>query len=147
MRVALFLYKTLRMDMSRSHMTDRILNLTLEIIYLLTGEDNTVEKKTSSECETPGCHPQVSGGLSKTQNPIAVPPSHSLIHYRDNDQKILELTNKIIQLVTEEVPIRYQDVTVYFSMEEWELLERHKGLCEDMMMENHRPLTSLGKKR
>ncbi|XP_075071579.1 uncharacterized protein LOC142160615 [Mixophyes fleayi] len=131
-----------RMDKDRSHMTKRILNHTLEIIYLLTGEDYSIVKKTSGECVTPSSRPHVSGRLSRTQSPITVPPPHSLIHERNNDQRILELTNKIIQLLTGEVPIRCQDVTVYFSMEEWEYLEGHKGLYKDVMMENQRPLTS-----
>ncbi|XP_063814274.1 uncharacterized protein LOC135054824 isoform X3 [Pseudophryne corroboree] len=119
---------SLRMDQGRSHMTERILNLTLEIIYLLTGEDYTVVKKTSIECETPSIRPHVSGGLSMTQSPITVPPPHSLIYERENDQKILEITNKIIQLLTGE---------------EGDYIEGHKDLYKDVMMENHRPLTSL----
>ncbi|XP_063805109.1 uncharacterized protein LOC134983324 [Pseudophryne corroboree] len=117
-----------RMDKDRSHRTERIINITLEIIYLLTGEDYTVVKKTSNECEILNSHPCVSGGLSRTQSPIPVPPPDSLIHERPNDQKILELTNKIIQLLTGE---------------EGEYIEEHRGLYKDMMMENHRPLTSL----
>ncbi|XP_075070640.1 uncharacterized protein LOC142159801 isoform X1 [Mixophyes fleayi] len=131
------------MDKDRSHMTERILHLTLEIIYLLTGEDYTVVKKTSGECVTPSNHPCVSGGLSRTQSPITEPPPHSLIHERNNDQRILELTNKIIQLLTGEVPIRCQDVTVYFSMEEWEYLEGHRGLYKVVMLENHQTLRTL----
>ncbi|XP_075070662.1 uncharacterized protein LOC142159810 isoform X1 [Mixophyes fleayi] len=128
------------MEKNRS---ERILNLTLEIIYLLTGEDYTIAKKISGDSETPSSRPCVSGGLSRTQSPITVPPPHSLIHERDNDLRILELTNKIIQLLTGEVPIRCQDVTVYFSMEEWEYLEGHKGLYMDMMIDNPPPLISL----
>ncbi|XP_075062330.1 uncharacterized protein LOC142150988 isoform X2 [Mixophyes fleayi] len=121
------------MDKDRS---ERILNLTLEIIYLLTGEDYTVVIKRPSECVTHRIQPCVSGGLSRTQSPITVPEPHSLIHGRNNDQKILELTNKIIQLVTGEVPIKCQE-------EEWDKLEGPNGLYVDVRMENYRPLTSL----
>ncbi|XP_063805634.1 zinc finger protein 436-like isoform X1 [Pseudophryne corroboree] len=131
-------HQALKMDM-----TERIINLFLDIICVLTGEDHTVVKGTSGECEPPSSHHRVSGGLSRTQSPITVPPPHSLIHEKHNDQKILDLTNKIIQLLTGEVPIRCEDVTVSFSMEEWEYIEEHRGLYKDVMMENHRPLTSL----
>ncbi|XP_073542338.1 oocyte zinc finger protein XlCOF8.4-like [Phyllobates terribilis] len=114
-----------------STLNERILNLTLEIIYLLMGEDYTVVKKTSGECN--------SEGLSRTWKPILQPPPHSVIH----EQRILELANTIIELLTGEVPIRCQDVAVYFSMEEWEYLEGHKDLYKDVMKENHQPLTSL----
>ncbi|XP_075071591.1 oocyte zinc finger protein XlCOF29-like [Mixophyes fleayi] len=90
------------MEKDKTHMTERILNFTLEIIYLLTGEDYTVVK-TSGECEKSSSRRRVSGGLSRTQSPITEPPPHSLIHERNNDQRILELTNKIIQLLTGEV--------------------------------------------
>ncbi|XP_071996030.1 gastrula zinc finger protein XlCGF53.1-like [Engystomops pustulosus] len=71
----------------------RILDLTLEIIYWITGEDYTVVKKSSGECVTP----RVSGGW--TQSPITQPPPHSLIH----EQKILELTSRITELLSGEV--------------------------------------------
>ncbi|XP_073408718.1 uncharacterized protein [Dendrobates tinctorius] len=126
------------MDMERDKMAERILHLTLEILFRLTGEDYTVVKKTSSE----RCQDPVSEGWGRPLSPITGPPPHPLIHEDINDQKILELTNKMIELLTGEVPIRCQDVAVYFSMEEWEYLEEHKDLYKDVMMEVPQPLTS-----
>ncbi|XP_077112819.1 uncharacterized protein LOC143768047 isoform X2 [Ranitomeya variabilis] len=131
----IFLNCSSRMDMDRDQMTERILHLTLEILFRLTGEDYTVVKKTSSDC----CQDLVSVGWGRPL--ITGPPPH-LIHEDINDQKILELTYKMVELLTGEVPIRCQDVTVYFSMEEWEYLEGHRDLYKDVMMEVPQPFTS-----
>ncbi|XP_063814134.1 zinc finger protein 17-like [Pseudophryne corroboree] len=129
--------------MDKGQIPERILNLTLEILYLLTGEDYIVVKK-SGDSVTPSSCPRVPGGLSRTQSPIAVPSPHSLIHGRHNDQKILELTNKIIQLLTGEVPQGNEDVSLNFSMEEWERLGRDTvNNMDDLMVENHQTLRSL----
>ncbi|XP_077341381.1 uncharacterized protein LOC143986846 [Lithobates pipiens] len=112
----------MRMEEDRSHMTEKILNLTLEIIYLLTGERFLMK--------------------SGDHMTITVPPCYSLKPERHNMEKILEVTKKMMELLTGEVPIRCQDVTVYFSMEEWEYLEGHKDLYKDVMMDNQPPLTS-----
>ncbi|XP_073408722.1 uncharacterized protein [Dendrobates tinctorius] len=126
------------MDMDRDKKAERILHLTLEILFRLTGEDYTVVKKTSSE----RCQDPVSVGWGRPLSPITRPTPHCLIHEDINDQKILELTYKMIELLTGEVPIRCQDVAVYFSMEEWEYLEGHKDVYKDVMMEVPQPLTS-----
>ncbi|XP_077322270.1 gastrula zinc finger protein XlCGF66.1-like [Lithobates pipiens] len=118
----------MRMEEDRSHMTEKILNLTLEIIYLLTGES----------------FPLVKYGDHMT---IKVPQYRSLKFKDHNRQKIRHIINKMTELLTGEVPIRCQDVTVYFSMEEWEYLEGHKDLYKDVMMANQPPLTSPGKRR
>ncbi|PIO14493.1 hypothetical protein AB205_0059570 [Aquarana catesbeiana] len=113
----------MRMEEDRSHMTEKILNLTLEIIYLLTGERFPLVK-------------------SGDHMAVTVPPCDSLKPERHKMQKILEVTKKMMELLTGEVPIRCQDVTVYFSMEEWEYLEGHKDLYKDVMIDNQPPLTS-----
>ncbi|KAM3940562.1 gastrula zinc finger protein XlCGF66.1-like [Leptodactylus fuscus] len=122
-------------------MAESLLNLTLEIIYQLTGEDYTVVKKTSSgRCQT-----LLFDGCRGTLRPFPGPPPHPLIREEINGQKILELNNKMLELLTGQVPIRCQDVAVYFSMEEWEYLEGHKDLYKEVMMEDHQPLTSAGR--
>ncbi|XP_075206977.1 gastrula zinc finger protein XlCGF66.1-like [Anomaloglossus baeobatrachus] len=126
------------MDKDRDKIAERILHLTLEILFRLTGEDYTVVKKTSSE----RCQDPVSEEWGRPLSPITGPPPHPPIHEDINDQKILELTYKMIELLTGEVPIRCQDVTVYLSMEEWEYLEGHKDLYKEVMMEDPQPLTS-----
>ncbi|XP_073436278.1 uncharacterized protein [Dendrobates tinctorius] len=134
----IFLIYPSKIDMDREKMAEKILHLTLEILFRLTGEDYTVVKKTSSE----RCQDPVSEGSRRTLSPITGPPPHSLIHENINDQKILELTYKMIELLTGEVPIRCQDVAVYFSMEEWEYLEGHRDLYKNVIMEVPQPLTS-----
>ncbi|XP_044153142.1 oocyte zinc finger protein XlCOF8.4-like isoform X1 [Bufo gargarizans] len=129
-----------RIDKYQSHLTNRILNLTLEIIFILTGEDYAIVKNKSGEHVTPKSLPIKLGGRSKTQ--FTDPSSLLLIHERNNEQKILELTSKITELLTGEVPLRCEDVTVYFSMEEWEYLEGHKDLYKDVMIEKQQALTS-----
>ncbi|XP_068113822.1 gastrula zinc finger protein XlCGF66.1-like [Hyperolius riggenbachi] len=114
---------SLRMDEDQSHMTERIFNLTLEIIYLLTGES----------------FPPVESGHHVM---ITVPPAHSLLSERHNKQKILEVIRKMMELLTGEVPKRCQDVTVCSSMEECQYIEGHKDLYKDTMMENPPLLTS-----
>ncbi|XP_069606507.1 zinc finger protein 432-like isoform X2 [Ranitomeya imitator] len=125
-------------DSDRNQIEKRILHFTLEILFWLTGEDYTVVKKTSSErCQAP-----VSEGWGRPLSPITGPPPHPLIHEDMNDQKILEFAYKIIELLTGEVPIRCQDVAIFFSLEEWEYLERHKDLYKDVMIELPQPLIS-----
>uniref|UniRef100_A0A8C5WIS5 C2H2-type domain-containing protein n=1 Tax=Leptobrachium leishanense TaxID=445787 RepID=A0A8C5WIS5_9ANUR len=130
-------------DKARDSLTQKILDLTLEIIFLLTGEAHKVVK--IHEMVTDNSTHQIQGGLyyrSKSFN--TEPPPHSGIHEQNNEM-ILELSNKIIRLLTGEVPIRCEDVSVYLSMEEWEYLEGHKKLYEDVTRENHRPVMALDK--
>ncbi|KAM5125155.1 uncharacterized protein ACMZJ9_022416 [Mantella aurantiaca] len=74
---------SMRMEEDQSHMTERILNLNLEIIYLLTGES----------------YPLVKSGDQVT---IMVPPPHSLKPEGNNTKKILEVIQKMIGVLTGE---------------------------------------------
>ncbi|XP_069606604.1 gastrula zinc finger protein XlCGF57.1-like isoform X2 [Ranitomeya imitator] len=118
-------------------MAARMIDLTLEILFWLTGEDYILVKTPSERCQAP-----VFEGCERPLGPIMGPSRHPLIHEDIKDQKILELTYKMIELLTGEVPIRCKDVAIYFSMEEWEFLEGHKDLYQDVMMKVPQPLTS-----
>ncbi|XP_068112815.1 zinc finger protein 432-like isoform X2 [Hyperolius riggenbachi] len=113
----------MKMEEDWSHMTERILDLTLEIIQLLTGERFPAVRKFGDHVT------------------IKLPPPHSLTSKRHNKQKIVEVTMKMMELLTGEVPIRCQDIAIYFSMDELQFLEEHKDLYKDVVMKNQSPLT------
>ncbi|XP_068112926.1 gastrula zinc finger protein XlCGF66.1-like [Hyperolius riggenbachi] len=104
-------------------MTERIFNLTLEIICPLTGEG----------------FPPVKSGDQVT---ITVPPPHFLLPERNVKKKILHIMNKITELLMEEVPIGCQDVPTFSSKEEWQSVEGHKDFSKDIKIKNQPPLTS-----
>ncbi|CAH2320925.1 Hypothetical predicted protein [Pelobates cultripes] len=114
---------------NRNQMTERILDLTLEVNYLLTGEEYIVVKRPSKSL-IQSCSPHVSEEPNRPQSPIVVPSP--IPNERKNNQKILELTNRIIYLLTGEV---------------WKYLEGHEEPFKDMMTETPQPLWSLGKRR
>ncbi|XP_075118227.1 uncharacterized protein LOC142189100 [Leptodactylus fuscus] len=140
------------MESERNKMAERILNLTLKIIYQFTGEDYTVVKKTSSgRCQDP-----LYKRFERTLSLIPAPPPPPIIQEEINKQKILELTNQMIDLLIGEVtllgmlghytvPIRCQDVAVYFSIQEWDYFEGHEDLYKEIKAKDHQPLTSAGR--
>ncbi|XP_066458184.1 oocyte zinc finger protein XlCOF29-like [Eleutherodactylus coqui] len=87
------------MEKDRKKMVKCMLNLTMEILFELTGEDYTVLKKTSSD----GCRAPVCDGQSRPLSPTTGTSPHLLRHRDINVQKILELTNKMIELLTGEI--------------------------------------------
>ncbi|CAH2320917.1 oocyte zinc finger -like [Pelobates cultripes] len=112
---------------NRNQITERFLDLTLEVNYLLTGENYIVVKRPA-ESILQSNSPCVLDGSNRIQSPSTVPPPHSLMHDGNNEQKIMKLTNKIIHLLTGEV---------------WKYLEGHKEPYNDLMMDTHQPLSSL----
>ncbi|XP_071986358.1 uncharacterized protein [Engystomops pustulosus] len=134
----------LKMENSRKETTERILDLTLEIICLLSGKEYIVSR-ISDESGTVSSVCDVHEKPTKAQSTLCrFPVPCSLIHGRNTKQKLLEVTNQIIELLTEEVLIRCQDVSIYFSMEEWDYIKEHKDLYKDLMMEDHQDLASPG---
>ncbi|XP_063291453.1 oocyte zinc finger protein XlCOF7.1-like [Pelobates fuscus] len=115
------------MNKGMDQITEKILNLTLEILYMLTGEDHIVLKK-------PGKHAACSSSQMSQQ---CFNAADSIKYRKIKYEKILEVINKIVNLLTGEVPVRCGDVTVYFSMEEWDYLEKHTDLYKDFIMNNH----------
>ncbi|XP_044154461.1 oocyte zinc finger protein XlCOF7.1-like [Bufo gargarizans] len=79
--------------MDKSHMIRMILNLTVDIIYLLTGEEYCVVQQQSGERLFPSSNAHMLLRWNRTQRPN---------QDKNNEQEILELTNKIIQLLTGE---------------------------------------------
>ncbi|KAM4621050.1 uncharacterized protein O3C94_021004 [Discoglossus pictus] len=57
---------------------------------------------------------------------------------------IVKKNSPNIHQLTGKVPIKCDDVAVYFSMEEWEYIEGHKELYKDVMMENHQTFRASG---
>ncbi|XP_073497902.1 uncharacterized protein [Phyllobates terribilis] len=129
---------------------EAILNHTLEIICLLTTEDYILVKREADgdECvyslRTAEVHHD---GPDSSATPSDL--SFTLLGLQDrNQKKILELTNQMIRLLTCEVPLKCQDVAVYFSKEEWEYLEGHgehynykrTGEAKDPLSMNHQDI-------
>ncbi|XP_068112840.1 oocyte zinc finger protein XlCOF29-like [Hyperolius riggenbachi] len=110
---------SLRME-DWSHMTERILDLTLEIIQLVTGENYKIVKETSGELLIPSSH-------RHGPPPITERPPHSLITERNNVKKIVQVINKMMELLTGE---------------EWQYLDVPKEFNKDTLIENQLPLAS-----
>ncbi|MEE6506135.1 hypothetical protein FKM82_007539 [Ascaphus truei] len=125
--------------MDKKQIAEEILNHTLDIIYLLTGERPFLEHLTDSlMMNTINNEKMTERILNHTQEIIYLLSGEEYITVR----KISP--HSCIHLLTGEVPIRCEDVAVYFSMEEWDYIEGHKGLYKDAMVENYKSLKSLG---
>ncbi|OCT58878.1 hypothetical protein XELAEV_18001367mg [Xenopus laevis] len=96
---------------------ERMVNLTLEMIYLLTGEHYIPRKKSDD-----GGALHAPGSVIQKEN-------------NKNDKKILELMSNIIQLLTGEVAIRTHHVSIYFSLDEWDYIKGNKDLYSEGIKE------------
>ncbi|XP_077321583.1 uncharacterized protein LOC143955403 [Lithobates pipiens] len=109
---------SMKLEMGQNHMTERIFNLTLEIIYLLTGEDCTVVMKSSIENNTRRRSHRLS--TRQRQGSITKHPPTLLTLQKTNDHKILEVTKKITELLTGEVDtmsgIPLRNISLYLQI-------------------------------
>ncbi|XP_073542330.1 uncharacterized protein [Phyllobates terribilis] len=103
------------MEIDKAEMAEKLLDLTMEIVNLLTGEDCVIMKKTDQSVSLSKPGPE---GWSKTQNRITVRLPHSVKHERSNDERILALTYKIIHLLTGEEWKYLEDKNQYKDMTE-----------------------------
>uniref|UniRef100_A0A8C5PB52 C2H2-type domain-containing protein n=1 Tax=Leptobrachium leishanense TaxID=445787 RepID=A0A8C5PB52_9ANUR len=92
------------MNTDRNQMTEKILFLTLEIIRLVTGEDYIVLKKVAEN------------GAEGVKPPMSEPPFK--FQETDNDLKIMDLANMIIQLLSEEVSSKFDILRVRLPTED-----------------------------
>ncbi|XP_077321950.1 uncharacterized protein LOC143955708 isoform X2 [Lithobates pipiens] len=86
---------SMRMGKDQSQVTEKMLDLTLEIIYLLTGEDYKLVKKTSGDPLTPN-------SCRRGESPTTVFPPHCPTP-KGKENKILEVIKKMMELLTGEV--------------------------------------------
>ncbi|XP_063289989.1 oocyte zinc finger protein XlCOF7.1-like [Pelobates fuscus] len=108
------------MNKHRNHVTE-IMDLTLKIIYLLTGEDYIFEKKHFEHMNDQ----HESEESCNTGSPSSALPLQLSMPESDNDKKILLLTNKITHLLSGEV---------------WQYLEGHNDLYKNMKIETNQSL-------
>ncbi|XP_068112271.1 uncharacterized protein [Hyperolius riggenbachi] len=105
------------MDKESQTVAERILNLALQVICLLTGES----------------FPAVKPGDVVT---ITVPPPESLTVGSSNDKLILDVTNKIIELLAGEVHNGAEEVEVSLSLEQIVLEGTEKTLEKDTLVDS-----------
>eukprot|EP00079_Xenopus_tropicalis_P013659 XP_002942564.1 PREDICTED: oocyte zinc finger protein XlCOF7.1 [Xenopus tropicalis] len=111
------------MDRDKNRVTEKILDLTLEIICLLTGEDYIVVKKTDHDQDLCLAHPLA-----------------SLMQEKKKDKKSPKLTDKIHKRSTTEVPAYCQNNGACPPAAQPEPSKRNMEQYEDVAMENQEPL-------
>ncbi|XP_063782940.1 zinc finger protein 3-like isoform X2 [Pseudophryne corroboree] len=111
-----------KMTKDKNHTVGNILNCTLELIYLLIGEGYIVVKK---------CNDKVTAinDLSVSEE-----DPHSVICGKKKAKKVLELASQITKLLSDQMPIKSEDVEVYSTMEEY--IRGYREFFKDVIMDN-----------
>ncbi|XP_073404653.1 uncharacterized protein [Dendrobates tinctorius] len=136
-RVSDFLHHSLMMSKDKIEVTGKILNLTLEIIFLLTGEDFVLRKRQNDQ-STDDCQLCLSEVSTKDRIPSEERPCPSPAHEETPEP------GETPHSSGEEIPVRCEDVAVFFSMEEWKYLEGHKDRYKDVVSGDNPPPGSAG---
>ncbi|XP_069828041.1 oocyte zinc finger protein XlCOF7.1-like isoform X2 [Dendropsophus ebraccatus] len=137
-----FLHHSLMTSKDKMEVTEKILSLTLEIIFLLTGEDLVLSKKQNNQQDD--SRPCVSEGSTKDRSPCREPPAQSPAREETPEE---QTPSETTHPTAEEVPVRCEDVAIFFSMEEWEYLEGHKERYKDVVSESRPTPVSDGSDR
>uniref|UniRef100_A0A8C5WDP5 C2H2-type domain-containing protein n=1 Tax=Leptobrachium leishanense TaxID=445787 RepID=A0A8C5WDP5_9ANUR len=115
----------MKMNTNKNQVSERILHLTLEILYLLTGEEGFIVKNPS-EHVTHNSSPCVSG---ETCIHVMGSPKHEE-QARNNEKKLPQVSKKDNLLLAGEVPVKYVD-------------DGHMNFHKDVMMEDRQFHSSL----
>ncbi|XP_053307097.1 uncharacterized protein LOC128469302 [Spea bombifrons] len=99
------------MNQDGHFLSEALLNITLEIIFLLIGEDYILVKKTGDNATD---HSNTLEEAQSAPRTIMDPPPNSLVHVKNNGEKIRNLAGKIINLLSEE-EFRFEEAPLSFS--------------------------------
>ncbi|XP_075199623.1 uncharacterized protein LOC142302445 [Anomaloglossus baeobatrachus] len=121
-----------KMSKDKSQVIGKISNHTLELIYLLIGEDYIVVKKYNDAT------------ADSSTSTVSEEEPNLVIHERNKAKKVLALANKIIQILTDRMPIKREDIEVYSTMEEY--LKGYREFFKEGLMRNEQSQKASGKK-
>ncbi|KAG9489904.1 hypothetical protein GDO78_005687 [Eleutherodactylus coqui] len=110
-----------KMTKDKSQVIGKISNHTLELIYLLIGEDYIVVKKYNNST------------IDNSASTVSEEDPNSVICEKNKAKKVLVLANKIIKILTDQMPIKNEDIEVYSTMEEY--LKGYREFFKDVVMD------------
>ncbi|CAJ0929029.1 unnamed protein product [Ranitomeya imitator] len=117
-------------------MSKKIINRSIYLIYLLTGEQYMLVKQTTNE-QIFGTIPDSLLGRKKTMMSQMLPP------IQDNSEKIREVNNQITQFLSGKLSAHYEGSPGIFSADEWEFLECRKDFDSAILKNKYNNLKDI----